>query len=115
MLSYQATRGLQSQITIRQWRLLVQSSDIQKIALLARLHITSEVAEQSAKSINEVLALVDQLRSVNTENIIPMSHPLDAMQVLREDEVTALNCRDEFQALAPETENGLYLVPKVID
>lgn len=93
----------------------MKSSDIQKIAHLARLEISGEVAEETAKSITQVLSLVDQLKTANTENIRPMAHPLDAMQRLRTDEITEENQREQFQAIAPETEDGLYLVPKVID
>lgn len=93
----------------------MKSSDIQKIAHLARLHINDETAEETARSITDVLALVDQLQSANTENIEPMAHPLDAEQRLRADEVSEVNNREAFQAIAPATEDGLYLVPKVID
>lgn len=90
-------------------------SEIEKLAYLARLQINAETIEQTAKSITEVLALVDQLSSVNTEGVVPMAHPLDAVQRLRPDEITETNQRDAFQKIAPATEDGLYLVPKVID
>ncbi|TVZ40764.1 aspartyl/glutamyl-tRNA(Asn/Gln) amidotransferase subunit C [Alteromonadaceae bacterium 2753L.S.0a.02] len=90
-------------------------SEIEKLANLARLEINAETIEETAKSITEVLALVDQLTAVNTEGVRPMAHPLDAVQRLRADEVSEPNRRDEFQHIAPATENGLYLVPKVID
>lgn len=93
----------------------MEPSDIQKIAHLARLEINQDVAIETAKSITEVLALVDQLQSVNTDGVMPMAHPLDAVQRLRADVVTETNTREQFQAIAPATENGLYLVPKVID
>jgi aspartyl-tRNA(Asn)/glutamyl-tRNA(Gln) amidotransferase subunit C len=59
--------------------------------------------------------LVDQLQSVETEGVEPMSHPMDAVQRLRADRVTEPNQRDALQAIAPAVENGLFLVPKVID
>ncbi|ACR14407.1 Asp-tRNA(Asn)/Glu-tRNA(Gln) amidotransferase subunit GatC [Teredinibacter turnerae] len=90
-------------------------SDIEKLAHLARLEISAETIEQTAKSITEVLALVDQLSSVNTDGVVPMAHPLDAVQRLRADDVNETNQRDAFQQIAPATEDGLYLVPKVID
>ena len=89
--------------------------DIQKLARLARLQITDETADETAKSITNVLALVDQLQSADTDAIMPMAHPLDAKQTLRADQVTEQDHRDQFQDCAPATENGLYLVPKVID
>lgn len=90
-------------------------SDIQKLANLARLDIGQEALDEVAKSISNVLALVDQLQAADTENVAPMAHPLDATQRLRIDQVSETNQRDLFQAIAPATEDGLYLVPKVID
>lgn len=89
--------------------------DIQKLAKLARLTIADEQADEVATSISNVLALVDQLSSVNTDNVAPMAHPLDAVQVLRADEVSEPDVREAMQSIAPATEAGLYLVPKVID
>ena len=93
----------------------IDRADIEKLGELARIHISDENAQASAKSINEVLALVDQLQAVDTTNIEPMANPLGARQRLRLDEVSETNRRDAFQAIAPATEEGLYLVPKVIE
>ena len=90
-------------------------SDIEKIAKLARLKISDETIEDTAKSITDVLALVDQLQAADTADTQPMAHPLDASQQLRDDEVTEENHRDSYQQTAPVTEDGLYLVPKVIE
>ena len=57
----------------------------------------------------------DQLQSLDTEGVAPLSHPLDATQRLRADEVTETNQRDTFQRCAPAVENGLYLVPRVVE
>ena len=89
--------------------------DIQQLAKLARLHIADDQADEVATRISDVLALVDQLGTVDTSHVKPMAHPLDAVQTLRSDEVSEPNVRDAMQAIAPATENGLYLVPKVID
>jgi len=93
----------------------VDRSDIAKLATLARIAISDEAAEATAKSISEVLALVDQLQAVNTEGVTPMAHPLDAVQRLRADVITETNKREAFQAVAPATQDGLYLVPQVIE
>lgn len=93
----------------------MKPSDIEQLAKLARLKISAETIEETAKSITEVLALVDQLKAANTQGATPMAHPLDAVQRLRADTVSEPNQRDAFQAIAPATENGLYLVPQVID
>ena len=90
-------------------------AEIHKLADLAKIEIDdSHIAEVTAR-ISDVLALVDQLQAADTRDVTPMAHPLDAVQRLRADEVTEPNCRDDFQAIAPEAEEGLYLVPKVID
>jgi aspartyl-tRNA(Asn)/glutamyl-tRNA(Gln) amidotransferase subunit C len=93
----------------------VEPSEIQRIAHLARIEINDNVASETAKSISEVLALVDQLQAVDTEGVTPMAHPLDAVQRLRPDQVTESDVRDSMQNIAPAHEDGLYLVPKVID
>ena len=90
-------------------------SDIEKLAQLARLEIRPEAIDEVVSRIANVLALVDQLQALNTDAVEPMAHPLDAVQRLRADEVSEPDQRDRFLAIAPATENGLYLVPKVID
>ena len=93
----------------------VDRSDIAKLGELARIAISENTAGDVAQSISEVLALVDQLQAINTDGVIPMAHPLDATQRLRADEVTEPNLRDDFQKIAPATQDGLYLVPQVIE
>ncbi|MCK9504431.1 MAG: Asp-tRNA(Asn)/Glu-tRNA(Gln) amidotransferase subunit GatC [Porticoccaceae bacterium] len=93
----------------------IERADIEKLAQLARIEITEDQITVTTNSIANVLNLVDQLQAANTDGVVPMAHPLDAVQRLRADEVTEINQRDAFQAIAPATENGLYLVPKVIE
>lgn len=93
----------------------VDRSDVAKLAELARIAISENTADEVAKSISDVLALVDQLQAINTDGVVPMAHPLDAIQRLRADEVTEPDQREHFQAIAPATRNGLYLVPQVIE
>ncbi len=93
----------------------VDRSDIMKLAELARITIDDATVDQVAKSIGDVLNLVDQLQAANTDGVTTMAHPMDAVQRLRADIVTEINQRDAFQAIAPATEAGLYLVPKVIE
>ncbi len=92
---------------------------LQRIALLARIAISPGEASGVTDRLNQVLGLIDQLQAVDTRGIEPMSHALDslltAQQRLRPDEVTEPDRRAEFQALAPALEQGLYLVPKVIE
>jgi len=89
--------------------------DIKKIAHLARLDVDEEKAAKLGADVSNILGLVDQLQAADTAGVAPMAHPMDATQVLRTDEVTETNQRETFQAIAPETEDGLYLVPKVIE
>ncbi len=89
--------------------------DVKNIAHLARLNINESDIEQYASSLSSILDLVEQMNSVNTEGVTPMAHPLDVAQRLREDEVLESNQREDFQKIAPATEDGLYLVPKVIE
>ncbi|MBU2885429.1 Asp-tRNA(Asn)/Glu-tRNA(Gln) amidotransferase subunit GatC [Gilvimarinus agarilyticus] len=93
----------------------VDQSDIEKLAELARLQISEEAAAETAQSISQVLELVDQLQAADTQNVKPMAHPLDAVQRLRADVVTETDQRESLQAMAPATQDGLYLVPKVIE
>tara|TARA_R110001592_G_scaffold59620_2_gene180923 strand:+ start:48130 stop:48417 length:288 start_codon:yes stop_codon:yes gene_type:complete len=89
--------------------------DIKKIAHLARLQINENEANKLCHDIGNILSLVDQLQSANTDNIEPMANPLDATQVLRADVVTETNKRDALQKISPLVEDGLFLVPKVIE
>ena len=93
----------------------VSRSDIEKIAELARLRLEEHTLPEVTQSITDILALVDQMQSVDTRNIEPMANPQDATQRLRADVVTEPNQRAEFQEIAPAVEDGLYLVPKVIE
>lgn len=93
----------------------VDRSDIEKVAALSRLAIDNETADQVVQKVNDILAMIDQMQAVDTDTVEPMTNPLDATQRLRADEVTELDQREAFQAIAPSTEAGLFLVPKVIE
>jgi len=88
---------------------------VKKIAYLARLKIDEADVPGYVANLSNIIDLVEQMNSVNTEGVVPMSHPLDAVQRLREDVVTETNQREAFQVIAPMTEDGLYLVPQVIE
>jgi len=89
--------------------------DVNKIAYLARLGIDAQDTESYAKDLSGMLDLVAQMSAVNTNDVTPMAHPLDQTQRLRPDQVSETNNREAFQAIAPQIEAGLYLVPKVIE
>ena len=93
----------------------IASTDIAKLAHLARIAVSDDEVGQVTERISDVLNLVDQLQAVDTDGVKPMAHPLDATQRLRADQVTEPNQREHFQAIAPATEDGLYLVPRVIE
>ena len=93
----------------------LQKSDVEKIAHLARLSINDEDIPSYADNLSNILKLVDQLNAVDTDGISPMAHPQDAAQRLREDEVTESDQRDLLLNNAPNSSDGLFLVPKVIE
>jgi aspartyl-tRNA(Asn)/glutamyl-tRNA(Gln) amidotransferase subunit C len=93
----------------------LDNADILNIAKLARLQVDASQVDNYASSISSILNLVDSMQQVDTDGIEPLANPLDAQQRLRADQVTASNKRDEYLAIAPKTEAGLFLVPKVIE
>ena len=93
----------------------LERSDVEKIAHLARLAVSEDELGTVAGDLSNILELVEQMNAVDTAGVTPMAHPLHMAQRLREDVVTEGDQREHFQAVAPATENGLYLVPKVIE
>ena len=89
--------------------------DVRKIASLARLAINEDDIPEYAKNLSSILDLVEQMNALDTEGVRPMAHPQDASQRLRDDRVSESSQREHFQSSAPQTEAGLYLVPKVIE
>ncbi len=93
----------------------LQREDVEKIAHLARLAVPEEELEHLRGELAGILHLVEQMDELDTGDITPMAHPLEMTQRLRVDRVTEENHRDQYQAVAPLVENGLYLVPRVIE
>ena len=93
----------------------LSDDQIRRLARLARLAIRPDETRAVAGRLNRVLSLIDQLQAVDTVGIEPMSHALDLVQRLRPDEVTDSDQRGRYQSVAPAVEDGLYLVPKVLD
>jgi aspartyl-tRNA(Asn)/glutamyl-tRNA(Gln) amidotransferase subunit C len=89
--------------------------DIQHIARLARIRVTEAEAETTRGQLNSIFGLIEQMQAVDTAGVEPMSHALDVTQRLRADRVSESDQREKFQSVAPAIENGLYLVPKVIE
>ncbi len=93
----------------------LDQQQVRDIADLSRLQIDEAQIAEYQKNLSNILDLVDQLSAVDTSSIEPMAHPLDAVQRLRADVVTEENNRDHFQRIAPQTDNGYYLVPRVVE
>jgi len=89
--------------------------EVRRVALLARIEITDREAQAAQVQLNEIFKLIEQMQSVDTEGIVPMAHAQDVVQRLREDRVTETDQHALYQSVAPQVENGLYLVPKVIE
>jgi aspartyl-tRNA(Asn)/glutamyl-tRNA(Gln) amidotransferase subunit C len=88
---------------------------VAKIAHLARLEVAEAELDGYAAELSNILDLVEQMQEVDTSGVEPMAHPLHMKQRLRPDRATETDQRAHFQQHAPLTENGLYLVPKVIE
>jgi aspartyl-tRNA(Asn)/glutamyl-tRNA(Gln) amidotransferase subunit C len=93
----------------------LDTKDVAKIAHLARLNVAESELGHYAVELSNILTLVEQMDAVDTTGVTPMAHPLHMSQRLRPDAVTETDQREVFQTNAPATENGLYLVPKVIE
>ncbi len=93
----------------------LDSSDVQKIAHLARLQISAADIPEYAKNLSDILDLVNQMQAIDTADIEPLSNPLDAVQRLRADITSEGDLRDKLQTVAPAVERGLFQVPKVIE
>ena len=93
----------------------VSSQDVEKVALLARLTISESDLPEVTERFARVLDLVDELNTIDTQDVVPMSNPHDMEQRLRPDAVTRSNEREALMASAPVQEQGYFLVPKVID
>ena len=89
--------------------------DIQRIAHLARIEITPAEATAVGTKLDGIFELIGRMRAVDTTGIVPMSHAQDVMLTLREDRVTETDRHEDYQRLAPAVQDGLYLVPKVIE
>jgi aspartyl-tRNA(Asn)/glutamyl-tRNA(Gln) amidotransferase subunit C len=93
----------------------ISRSDVEKAAHLARIAVTETNIAATTERLGNVLAMVDQLQAVDTTDIAPLAHPLDMVQRLRADVVTETNERELLLQNAPATQDGLFLVPKVIE
>ncbi len=90
-------------------------ADVKRVAHLARIEVNDDEAESYLRQLSGIFELVEQMQAVDTAGIAPMAHAQDVVLRLRPDAVSETDRRDDYQAVAPQTEDGLYLVPKVIE
>ena len=93
----------------------LNAQTVSQIANLARLSLNDTQSSDYAQSLNKILDMMESLKSIDTDGVEPLKSPFDTAQPLRQDAVTETNHREEYQAVAPATEAGLYLVPRVIE
>ena len=94
---------------------MLSRDDVRRIAELARIEVPEEGLAAVQHDLNGIFGLVERMRAVDTAGVEPMAHAVDLTQRLREDRVTDADQHELFQACAPQVEDGLYLVPKVIE
>lgn len=90
-------------------------ADVQRIASLARIELAADEASRTLTELNQVFELIEQLKAVDTQDVVPMTHATELVLRLRDDVVREPDRRDDYQAVAPNVEQGLYLVPRVIE
>ncbi len=93
----------------------LSADDIKQVASLARLAMTDAEIDATHAQLSGIFGLIAEMQAVDTAGVEPMAHAQDLTQRLREDQVTEPNQREAFQAIAPQVERGLYLVPQVIE
>ena len=93
----------------------ISEQDLARVAELARLRLDPATVTAVTGRIGNILGMIDRMQAVDTSAVSPMAHPLDTVQRLRPDEVTEPDRRADFLAIAPVSEDGLYLVPRVIE
>ncbi len=93
----------------------LSQDDVEKIAHLARLAVAPDEGAALSRDLSNILDLVAQMETVDTGGVEPMAHPLEMHQRLRPDEVTETDQRERYMSNAPQAENGLFLVPRVIE
>ena len=94
---------------------MLSRDDVHRIAELARIEVPEDRVAAVQQTLNGIFGLIEQMRAVDTAGVEPMAHAVEVVQRLREDRVTEADQHDLFQAGAPQVEDGLYLVPKVIE
>jgi aspartyl-tRNA(Asn)/glutamyl-tRNA(Gln) amidotransferase subunit C len=92
-----------------------EPTEIKRVAHLSRLSITEEEIPALSEAMTNIMALIDQMQAIDTTGVVPLTHIQAESMALRADAVTEKNLRDIYQTQAPSTQDGLYLVPRVIE
>lgn len=93
----------------------LKSEDVRAVAHLARVQLDEQDIPRYAQELSAILDLVEKLNAADTDAVLPMAHPQDVSQRLRKDEVSEADQRERFQGIAPQVEDGLYIVPPVLE
>lgn len=93
----------------------IDADQVRRIAALARIGLADGEADGYITDLESILTLVDRMQAVDTDGVAPLAHPLEVGQRLRPDAVTEADRRDALQAAAPKVEDGLFIVPRVIE
>ena len=93
----------------------INQNDIEKIAGLSQIAVSEDQASALSHDLTNILELVSKMDSIDTDSVQPLAHPFDATQPLRHDQVSEKDQRELFQSIAPQTQSGLYIVPKVLE
>ena len=93
----------------------LSAADVERIAQLARIDVDAAQVEEMRAKLDAIFALINELLAIDTTGVVPMAHAQDVTLPLRDDVVTETDCHELFQSVAPAVEDGLYLVPKVIE
>ena len=91
------------------------SDHVKRVGKLAQLGLTDAEITETLTQLNSILSLVDQMQQIDTKDVAPLAHPLELKQILRADAVTEMDQREKFQNTAPQADDGLYLVPRVVE
>jgi aspartyl-tRNA(Asn)/glutamyl-tRNA(Gln) amidotransferase subunit C len=94
---------------------MLSPAEIRRIARLARIEVDDAQVAALGPELNAILGMVEAMQAIDTAGVEPMSHPQAFAQRLREDAVSEPDRRAEYQSVAPQVEDGLFLVPKVLE
>ena len=93
----------------------ISAADVERIAHLARIDVDAAEVDEMRTKLDAIFALINELLAIDTTGVVPMAHAQDVTLPLRDDVVTERDRHELYQSAAPAVEDGLYLVPKVIE